>query len=139
MHSSRHHVLSGNLCLIGHPPPWGESRLEMCGPPISRETYCLPFTSRTSPVTPKGFRAVTLTSLFDMPGCNIETVYPVSTIKFLSSPSMRTVIERAPCSTAIGTWGLLTAFSEGKRREELSLFTPLCHFPVFPALTSTRV
>jgi hypothetical protein len=81
--------------------------------PFSRnETVYRPFMTRTSPVTPYGLASVTLTSLMEIPGCNIETFEPVSKIRLLDMPSIRTEINGVPHSNAILTGGLLTAFSE---------------------------
>jgi len=81
--------------------------------PFSRnETVYRPFMSRTSPVTPYGLASVTLTSLLEIPGCNIETFEPVSKIWLLDMPCITTEINGVPHSNAILTGGLLTAFSE---------------------------
>jgi hypothetical protein len=64
-----------------------------------------------------------------MPGCNIEMLEPVSTIKSLATPSIRTEIQGVPGSNATETVGLVTAFTDASRREKLSSFTPFCRFP----------
>jgi len=65
---------------------------------------------------------------FDMPGCTIEMLEPVSIIKTRTSP-IRTEIEGVPCSNATETAGLVTAFTVATRREELSSFMPFLPFP----------
>jgi len=74
------------------------------------ETFCRPFMSPTSPVTPYGLASVTLTSLLEIPGCNIEAFEPVSKIKLLDMPSTQIEIKGVPPSNAILTGGLSTAF-----------------------------
>ena len=81
---------------------------------------CRPFMSRTSPVTPYGLASVTLTSLLEIPGCNIETFEPVYKIRLPDMPSIQTEIKGLPHSNAILTGGLSTAFSGTVRRKEMS-------------------
>jgi len=92
------------------------------------ETVCCLLMLRTSPVTPYGLASVTLKSLLEIPGCNIETFEPVSKIRLLDMPSIQTEIKGIPHSNAILTGGLSTAFSGTVRRKELSSFTPCCRF-----------
>jgi hypothetical protein len=72
---------------------------------------------------------VNVISLLDMPGCKIEMLEPVSTIKSLLTPSILTEIEGVPGSNATEIFGLVTEFTVVKRQEELSSFTPFCRFP----------
>jgi len=51
---------------------------------LTQETDCRPLTSRVSHFTPYGRILVSLTSLYDIPGCNIEMLEPVSIIKALT-------------------------------------------------------
>ena len=90
---------------------------------------------------------MTLTSLFDTPGCSIDTLDPVSNIKRLVTPSISTEIEGLSCSNDIGTVRSLTAFSRVVRWKELLFSTspsrfpnPLFHFwfPVGSSVWCTR-
>ena len=98
-------------------------------PPNTKETARRPLKSRDSPVTPYGRISVSLTSLLDWPGCNMEMLESVSMIKTLTSLSIRNEIEGVPCSNATETASLTTEFTVASRREELSSFPPFCHFP----------
>jgi hypothetical protein len=97
--------------------------------PNTKETVRRPLTSRVSPVTPYGRESENFSSLFDMPGCNIEMLEPVSTIKSLATPSIRTEIEGVPGSNVTETVGLVTAFTDASRREELSSLRLSAVFP----------
>jgi hypothetical protein len=99
---------------------------------LQRETDCSPFISRTSPVTPCGFFAVTLTSLFGTPGWRIDTLEPVSKIKHLGTPSISTETVGAPCSNMIETEEVVTALSGVLGWEELSSFATFTRFPISP-------
>ena len=68
--------------------------------------------SGTSPVTPCGLASVTLTSLFEIPGSNIETFEPVSKIRLLDMTSIQTEIKGVPHSYAILTGAYRQLFRE---------------------------
>jgi len=95
----------------------------------AKETDCRPLMSSASPVTPYGFKLVTLTSLFDTPGCSIETFEPVSNINLLIVPSIFTNTEGVPHSNNTETVGVVTALPGEQRWKELSSFTPSRRFP----------
>jgi len=88
------------------------------------ETVCRHFMSRTSTITPYGLESVTLTSLLEISGCNIEIFEPVSKIRLLDMPSIQTEINGVPHSIAILTGALSTDFSGTVRRKELSSSMP---------------
>jgi hypothetical protein len=56
-----------------------------------------------------GFHVVTITSLPDIPGCNIEAFEPVSIIKVLITPPVFTDTEVVPHSKRMGIVGVATA------------------------------
>jgi hypothetical protein len=97
-------------------------------PSNSKVTDCRPFISRASPVTPYGFREVTLTSLFDTRGWSIKTLEPVSTRRLLVTP-MFTNTEGVPHSDRTETDRIVATFSGEPRRKELPAFTPLLQDP----------
>jgi hypothetical protein len=95
--------------------------------------------SRVYPVTPYRFNGVAPTTLLDMPGCMIEMLEPVSTIRLLVTPSISTEMEGVSCSSITETEGAMTAFSWVLRRRELSSLTLLSRFPNFLFLSEDRV
>jgi hypothetical protein len=99
-----------------------------CSPNV-KETSWRPFTSRVSPVTPKGFREVSIKSLRDTPGWSIDTLEPASTIRRRHLPSISNVMDGAPCSSRTAIVGFPTAFSGTPRWSELSPLSPLTRFP----------
>jgi len=83
--------------------------------------------SRTSTVTSYGLASVTLTSLLDIPGCNIEAFEPVSRIRLLDMPSILTEMKGVPYSNTILT-GLIDSFF-GDSEAEGAVFIHASSFP----------
>jgi len=74
-----------------------------------------------------------------MPGCIIDMLDPVSTIRLLVTPSISTVMEGVPCSSKNETEDAMTAFSRVLRRRELPSLAPLFSFPGILFLPEDRV
>jgi hypothetical protein len=70
--------------------------------------------SRTSSVIPYGIASVTLTSLLEIPGCNIETFEPVSKIRPFDMTYIHTKINEVPHSNAILNWAYQHLFGDSE-------------------------
>jgi hypothetical protein len=130
----RHGSCPGNQCLEDPLPMREESKLgthDYNRVPSARKKLFSPFLSGTSPVTPCGFFAVSLTSLFDTPLWSIDTWEPVPKIKHNGTPSISTETLGVSCSNMIEN-EVVTAFSRALEWEELTSFAPFSRFPDSP-------
>ena len=64
-----------------------------------------------------------------MPGCIIDTLEPVSKMRFLGIPLISADIVGVPCCKRMGTVSFVTAFSGALRRKECCLLYTSLAFP----------
>jgi hypothetical protein len=104
----------------------------------ARNNLTRPFISRTSPVTPCAFFAVTLTSLPDSL-VGVLTRWSLCLKSNIKTPFISTQIVGLPCSNNMEPAEIVAALSGALGWEELFLFTPFTRFhdsslAIFPFL-----